>query len=60
MLLLLLLFFSRFRLCSYTKWWDQAVVNSLPHPTPDGLYTFIVLQCDIKCIILVKLNTIMF
>lgn len=20
---------------SYTKWWDQAVVNSLPHPTPD-------------------------
>lgn len=19
---------------SYTKWWDQAVINSLPHPTP--------------------------
>jgi len=27
-------------LLSYTKWWDQSVVNSLPHPTPDGWYNF--------------------
>ena len=32
--------FSPFFL-SYSKWWDQPVVNALPHPTPDGWYTFI-------------------
>lgn len=29
---------------SYTKWWDQSVVNSLPHPTLNGRYNLIIEQ----------------